>query len=102
MHLTEEQATALCHESELFLQLLLKETGAAQNAARMASGVPIDTPGPVTNEAFLINLARQVYDMGKGGNKIQAIKEVRAKTSMGLKEAKDFVEKHCADLKMRP
>jgi ribonuclease BN (tRNA processing enzyme) len=38
-------------------------------------------------------LSEAEHNLACGGNKIMAIKEVRARTGMGLKEAKDLVEK---------
>ena len=39
------------------------------------------------------DLSEEEHDLAKNGQKIAAIKEVRTRTNMGLKEAKDLVEK---------
>ena len=55
--------------------------GTAVAAAGGAAGAPVEE-----KDAFDIVLT------GAGANKIQVIKEIRAITSLGLKEAKDLVE----------
>ena len=51
--------------------------------------------GPAAASAVPAAEAQDVFDVilaGAGANKIQVIKEIRAVTSLGLKEAKDLVE----------
>ncbi|WP_433329420.1 50S ribosomal protein L7/L12 [Spirillospora sp. CA-294931] len=60
-------------------------------AAPVAAAVGPAAPGPSTEEAA----AQDEFDVileGAGDKKIQVIKEVRALTSLGLKEAKDLVD----------
>ncbi|MDZ4720072.1 MAG: ribosomal protein L7/L12 [Roseiflexaceae bacterium] len=50
------------------------------------------SPKPVAPGASIDELHAEVRQWLVGGNKIEAIKRVRQHTSMGLKEAKDYVE----------
>lgn len=56
------------------------------------SGVPGASAAPVSDVRLPPDVERRVRDLIRRGHKIEAIKEVRAATSLGLKEAKDFVE----------
>ena len=58
---------------------------AAAPVAAVAAAAPADAAGAEKTE-FSVTLA------GVGGNKIAVIKEIRAITSLGLKEAKDLVD----------
>ncbi len=61
-------------------------TAAAPMAMAAAAPAGGDAGGAVEQDEFDVVLE------GDGGNKIAVIKEVRALTSLGLKEAKDLVE----------
>ena len=61
-------------------------TAAAPMAMAAAAPAGGDAGGAVDQDEFDVVLE------GDGGNKIAVIKEVRALTSLGLKEAKDLVE----------
>lgn len=73
----------------LDLQEALKEKG-IEPAAAAAVGIPM---GPGAGEdAVEVQTAFDVILKSFGAKKIQVIKEVRAVTSLGLKEAKELVE----------
>ncbi len=55
----------------------------------VAAGVAAAAPGAAAEEE---KTSFQVVLAGAGSNKIQVIKEIRAITTLGLKEAKDLVE----------
>jgi len=62
------------------------EAAAAAVAAAPAGGAANDAGGAEEKDEFTVVLE------SAGGNKIAVIKEVRAVTGLGLKEAKDLVE----------
>ncbi|MET7299231.1 50S ribosomal protein L7/L12 [Embleya sp. NPDC005575] len=68
---------------------LFEETFDVKAAAPAAVAVP---GGPVAVEAEAEQDEFDVILTGAGDKKIQVIKEVRALTSLGLKEAKDLVD----------
>ena len=72
------------------LAKLLEETGGVRAAAPVAvaagGGAAAGAPAAVEKEEFDVIL------LSAGDKKIQVIKEVRAITSLGLKEAKELVE----------
>lgn len=63
-------------------------SAAAPVAVAAAAGAPAAAAAPVEEQTEF-----SVVITGVGDKKIQVIKEVRAITSLGLKEAKDLVEK---------
>ncbi len=71
------------------LAKLLEEKWGVSAAAPVAVAV---AAGPVGAEAAAEKDEFDVVLIGVGDKKIQVIKEVRAITSLGLKEAKDLVE----------
>ena len=68
---------------------------AAAPMAMVAAGAPGAAAGAEEEEKTIFN----VVLTGVGSQKIQVIKEIRALTSLGLKEAKDLVESAPADVK---
>lgn len=56
------------------------------------SGVPGASATPVSDVHLPPDVERKVRDLIRRGHKIEAIKDVRYATNLGLKEAKDFVE----------
>ena len=61
-------------------------------AAPMAMGVAMPAAGGAPAAAAEVKEAFDVVLANAGANKIAVIKEVRAATNLGLKEAKDLVE----------
>ena len=74
----------------LDLQEALKEKG-IEPAAAAAVAMPMGGPGG-GDDAAVEQTAFDVILKSIGAKKIQVIKEVRAMTSLGLKEAKELVE----------
>lgn len=70
------------------LSKLLEETWGVSAAAAVA----VAAPSAVNAEAAEVQTEFDVILEEGGANKINAIKEVRAITGLGLKEAKDLVE----------
>ena len=70
------------------LAKLLEEKWGVSAAAAVASAGPAAAAGPEVEEQTEFD----VILTGDGGKKINVIKEVRAITGLGLKEAKDLVE----------
>ncbi len=70
------------------LSKTLEEKWGVSAAAPVAAAAPAAAAGAAAEEKndFIVNL------VSSGDNKIGAIKEVRAFTGLGLKEAKDLVE----------
>lgn len=70
------------------LSKTLEEKWGVSAAAPVAAAAPAAAGGAATEEKndFIVNL------VSSGDNKIGVIKEVRAFTGLGLKEAKDLVE----------
>jgi large subunit ribosomal protein L7/L12 len=70
------------------LSKTLEEKWGVSAAAPVAAAAPAAASGAAAEEKndFIVNL------VSSGDNKIGAIKEVRAFTGLGLKEAKDLVE----------
>ncbi len=78
------------------LSKTLEEKWGVSAAAPVAAAAPAAAAGGATAEEkndFIVNL------VSSGDNKIGAIKEVRAFTGLGLKEAKDLVE--CAPKQLK-
>ncbi len=75
----------------------LEEVFQVTAAAPMAMAMPMG--GDAAAEEAVEKTAFDVVIKEIGGKKIQVIKEVRAITSLGLKEAKDLVEKAPAAVK---
>jgi large subunit ribosomal protein L7/L12 len=73
------------------LSKLLEEKWGVTAAAPMAMAMP-GAGGPAAAEAPVEKTEFTVILTAAGENKINVIKEVRAITSLGLKEAKDLVE----------
>jgi large subunit ribosomal protein L7/L12 len=89
----EEILDSISNMTVLELSELLKEfeekfgvTAAAPVAVAGPGAGPVDTPVEEEKDEFDVVLTEA------GGQKIAVIKEVRALTSLGLKEAKDLVE----------
>jgi large subunit ribosomal protein L7/L12 len=89
----EEILDSISNMTVLELSELLKEfeekfgvTAAAPVAVAGPGTGPVDTPVEEEKDEFDVVLTEA------GGQKIAVIKEVRALTSLGLKEAKDLVE----------
>jgi len=51
------------------------------------------TPSPISTDQRTVLASSEVRAALAGGNKIEAIKLVRERTGLGLKEAKDLVER---------
>ena len=63
---------------------------------KAASGAPVMMAGPAAVAAVVADVAPTEFDVilkEAGANKIAVIKEIRAITGLGLKEAKDLVDK---------
>src|SRR5438874_2356714 len=89
----EEILDSIASMTVLELSELLKEfeekfgvSAAAPVAVAAAAGAPEAAPAEEEKDEFDVVLT------GAGDKKIQVIKEVRALTSLGLKEAKDLVD----------
>ena len=65
--------------------------GQQSTARRLASHVPLRPAAPQLDEAAVLALP-EIRAALAGGRKIDAIKLVRERTGLGLKEAKDLVE----------
>lgn len=87
LKLTEEM-TAL--ELASYAKALREKFGVT--AAPMAMAGAVAAGGGVGGAAVEEKTSFDVILTGSGTNKIAVIKEIRALTSLGLKEAKDFVE----------
>lgn len=89
-----ELIDTLANMTVLELSQLIKEleekfgVSAAAPMAMMAAAAPAAAAAPVEEEKTEFDVVLTVC----GANKIQVIKEVRAITSLGLKEAKEAVE----------
>lgn len=70
----------------------LKEKWGVEAAAAMPAGMMMAAAGGVEAEAAEEQTEFTVSIKEAGASKLQVIKEVRAITSLGLKEAKDLVE----------
>lgn len=72
----------------------LKEKWGVEAAAAMPAGMMMAAPGAAAGEAAAAEEQTEftVSIKEAGASKLQVIKEVRAITSLGLKEAKDLVE----------
>ena len=70
----------------------IEEEFGIQAAAPMAVGAPAAGGGPAAAEEVEEQTEFDVVLQSAGEKKIQVIKEVRALTSLGLKEAKDLVD----------
>ena len=70
----------------------LEEAWGVSAAAAVAVAAPVAGGGDAGGAAAEEKTELDVILTGDGGKKIQVIKEVRALTSLGLKEAKDLVE----------
>lgn len=72
----------------------LKEKWGVEAAAAMPAGMMMAAPGAAGGDAAAAEEQTEftVSIKDAGGSKLQVIKEVRAITSLGLKEAKDLVE----------
>ncbi len=70
----------------------LKETWGVEAAAAMPAGMMMAGAGAAAPEAAEEQTEFTVSIKSAGDKKLQVIKEVRAITSLGLKEAKDLVE----------
>lgn len=72
----------------------LKEKWGVEAAAAMPAGMMMGAPGAAGGEAEAAEEQTEftVSIKSAGDKKLQVIKEVRAITSLGLKEAKDLVE----------
>ncbi len=70
----------------------IEEEFGIQAAAPMAVGAPAAGGGPAAAEELEEQTEFDVVLQSAGEKKIQVIKEVRALTSLGLKEAKDLVD----------
>ena len=70
----------------------IEEEFGIQAAAPMAVGAPAAGGGPAAAEEVEEQTEFDVILQSAGEKKIQVIKEVRALTSLGLKEAKDLVD----------
>ena len=83
-----EDLSALTVLEAADLAKLLEEKWGVSAAAPVAQPGPVQPtgPGPEAKTEFTVML------MEAGANKINVIKEVRAITGLGLKEAKDLVE----------
>ena len=64
-----------------------------QRASPRAGPRPALAPGPVSTDAFAVIASPEVRAALDAGNKILAIKLVREGTGLGLREAKDLVER---------
>ncbi len=70
----------------------LKESWGVEAAAAMPAGMMMAGAGAAAPEAVEEQTEFTVSIKSAGDKKLQVIKEVRAITSLGLKEAKDLVE----------
>ncbi len=71
----------------------LKEKWGVEAAAAMPMGMMMAAPGAGASEAAAEEQTEFTLSIKEAGaSKLQVIKEVRAITSLGLKEAKDLVE----------
>jgi len=71
----------------------LKEKWGVEAAAAMPAGMMMAAPGAAAPEAAVEEQTEFTVSIkSPGDKKLQVIKEVRAITSLGLKEAKDLVE----------
>ena len=71
----------------------LKETWGVEAAAAMPAGMMMAAAGAAAPEAAVEEQTEFTVSIKSAGDKkLQVIKEVRAITSLGLKEAKDLVE----------
>ncbi|MBF0384901.1 MAG: 50S ribosomal protein L7/L12 [Candidatus Omnitrophica bacterium] len=70
----------------------LEDRFGIQAAAPMAAGMMMAAPGAAAAAPVEEKTAFDVVLKEAGANKIAVIKEVRAVTNLGLKEAKDLVE----------
>jgi large subunit ribosomal protein L7/L12 len=70
----------------------LKETWGVEAAAAMPAGMMMAAAGAAPEAAVEEQTEFTVSITSAGDKKLQVIKEVRAITSLGLKEAKDLVE----------
>jgi len=61
------------------------------NPAYLIHSMDKDEPQPYNNGVFTDIII--ISDLIRSGKKIAAIKEVRTQTSMGLKEAKEYIDK---------
>lgn len=93
--LVDELSTLSVLEAAELATLLEEKWGvsAAAPVAVAAAGAPAGGEAAAEKDEFDVVLA------DAGGNKIAVIKEVRAITGLGLKEAKDLVEGAPKDLK---
>jgi large subunit ribosomal protein L7/L12 len=70
----------------------LKDKWGVEAAAAMPAGMMMQAPGAEAAEAAEEQTEFSVSIKSPGDKKLNVIKEVRALTSLGLKEAKDLVE----------
>ena len=85
--IVEELSTLTVMEAAELSKLLEEKWGVSAAAAVAVAG-PAAAAGPAAEEQTEFD----VILTGDGGKKINVIKEVRAITGLGLKEAKDLVE----------
>ena len=83
-----EDLSALTVLEAADLSKMLEEKWGVSAAAAVAAAPAAAAAGPAAEEQTEFD----VILTGDGGNKINVIKEVRAITGLGLKEAKDLVE----------
>ena len=83
-----EELSALTVLEAADLSKMLEEKWGVSAAAAVAAAPAAAAAGPAAEEQTEFD----VILTGDGGNKINVIKEVRAITGLGLKEAKDLVE----------
>jgi large subunit ribosomal protein L7/L12 len=90
----EQLIEAISSMSVLELSELVKEmeTKFGVSAAAAAIAMPMAGGGAAAAPAAEVQTAFNVILAAAGDKKINVIKEVRAITGLGLKEAKDFVE----------
>lgn len=87
-----EELSALTVMEAAELSKMLEEKWGVSAAAPVAAALPAGGAAPAAAEAAEEKTEFDVILVSAGDKKINVIKEVRAITSLGLKEAKDLVE----------